>query len=98
MNKIDIYFDFRKESKARDPDRWSPTLQEYHRIVWSKPLPNGKIFTLNKISQNRLYHKSELSEFYLSSDMLFMVLYENVIEQNLLFLKYQKQTLKNLNS
>lgn len=71
MNKIDIYFDFRKESKARDPDRWSPTLQEYHRIVWSKPLPNGKIFTLNKISQNRLYHKSELSEFYLSSDMAF---------------------------
>ncbi|APY11121.1 hypothetical protein BWZ22_07635 [Seonamhaeicola sp. S2-3] len=69
MNKIDINFDFRKESKGRDPDRWSPTLQEYHRIVWSKPLPNGKLFTLSKTSQNRLYHKSELGEFYLSSDM-----------------------------
>ncbi|NVN95280.1 MAG: hypothetical protein HXX18_08365 [Bacteroidetes bacterium] len=71
MNKIDINFDFREESKDRDPDRWSPTLQEYQRIVWSKPLPNGKVFTLNKISQNRLCHKSELGEFYLSSDMAF---------------------------
>jgi len=69
MDKIDINFDFREESKGRDPDRWSPTLQEYHRILWSKPLTNGKVFTLNKTSQNRLYHKSELGEFYLSSDM-----------------------------
>lgn len=71
MNKIDINFDFREESKGRDPDRWSPTLQEYHRIVWSKSLPNGRLFTLNKTSQNRLYHKSELGELYLSSDMAF---------------------------
>lgn len=71
MNKIDINFDFREESKGRDPDRWSPTLQEYHRIVWSKSLPNGRMFTLNKTSQNRLYHNSELGEFYLSSDMAF---------------------------
>ena len=71
MDKIDNYFDFRNESKGKDPDRWSPTLQEYHRIVWSKPLPNGKVFTLNNTSQNRLYHKSELGEFYLSSDMAF---------------------------
>lgn len=70
MNKVDVYFDFRKESKGRDPDRWSPTLQEYHRILWSKPLPNGKIFTLDKIDQNRLYHKSDLGEFYLSSDVI----------------------------
>lgn len=69
MNKIDIDFDFRAEAKGRDPDRWSPTLQEYHRIVWSKTLPNGKLFTLDKASQNRLYHKSELGEFHLSSDM-----------------------------
>ncbi len=71
MNKIDINFDFREESKGKDPDRWSPTLQEYHRIVWSKSLPNGRMFTLNKTSQNRLYHNSELGEFYLSSDMAF---------------------------
>lgn len=71
MNKIDINFDFREESKGKDPDRWSPTLQEYHRIVWSKSLPNGRMFTLNKTSQNRLYHKSELGELYLSSDLAF---------------------------
>lgn len=71
MDKIDVNFDFREESKGRDPDRWSPTLQEYHRIVWSKSLPNGRMFTLNKTSQNRLYHKSELGELYLSSDMAF---------------------------
>lgn len=71
MNIIDVNFDFREESKGKDPDRWSPTLQEYHRIVWSKLLPNGKILNLNKTSQNRLYYKSELGEFYLSSDMAF---------------------------
>lgn len=71
MNKIDVNFDFREESKGRDPDRWSPTLQEYHRIIWNKLLPNGKKLILNKTSQNRLYYKSELSEFYLSSDMAF---------------------------
>jgi hypothetical protein len=71
MNIVDINFDFRLESNKRDPDRWSPTLQEYHRIIWSKLLPSGKVFTLNKISQNRLYHKSELGEFHLSSDMAF---------------------------
>lgn len=69
MNKIDVYFDFREESKGKDPDRWSPTLQEYHRILWSKPLPNGEVFTLDKKSQNRLFHKSDLGEFYLSSDV-----------------------------
>jgi len=76
MNTIDVNFDFQAEAYLRfegkyeevDSDRWSPTLQEYHRILWSKQLPNGKMFTLEKINQNRLYHKSELGEFYLSSD------------------------------
>jgi len=73
---IDINFDFQAEVATRfncgrfdqDSDRWSPTLQEYHRILWSKPLPNGKLFSLEKIGQNRLLHKSELGEFHLSSD------------------------------
>ena len=66
---IDINFDFQAEAgDRRDPDKYSPTLQEYHRILWSKPLPNGNIFTLVKISANGLYHKSELGEFFLSSD------------------------------
>lgn len=65
---FDVGFDFQDEVGGRDSDRYSPTLQEYHRILWSKPLPNGQMFDLSKISNNRLYHKSELGEFYLSSD------------------------------
>lgn len=65
---IDTSFDFQEEVGGKDSDRYSPTLQEYHRILWSKPLPSGKKFKLDKISQNRLYHKSDLGEFYLSSD------------------------------
>lgn len=70
---IDVNFDFQAEAvgkngQERDSDKYSPTLQEYHRILWSKPLPSGEEFTLTKISDNRLYHASELGEFYLSSD------------------------------
>ncbi len=70
MTTIDINFDFREESKGRDPDRWSPTLQSYHQMLWNKNLPNGKLFSLTKSDQNRLYHQSELGEFYLSSDVV----------------------------
>jgi hypothetical protein len=65
---IDINFDFQKEVGGRDSDRYSHTLQEYHRILWSKPLPNGHMFCLTKSNSNRLYHKSDLGEFFLSSD------------------------------
>ena len=65
---IDTNFDFQAEVNGRDSDRYSPTLQEYHRILWSKTLPSGQMFNLTKISNNRLYHKSELGEFILSSD------------------------------
>ena len=74
MSTIDVEFDFQQEAGLdragvqRDSDKCSPTLQEYHRILRSKPLPNGKMFELTIISNNRLYHKSELGEFYLSSD------------------------------
>jgi hypothetical protein len=65
---IDVNFDFQVEADGRDSDRYSPTLQEYHRVLWSKPLPNGELFNLTKISNNRLYHNSNIGEFYLSSD------------------------------
>ncbi len=65
---IDTSFDFQAEAGGRDSDRYSPTLQQYHQILWSKYLPNGQIFKLEKISQNRLFHKSNLGEFFLSSD------------------------------
>lgn len=66
--KIDTTYNFQAETEPLDADRYSSTLQEYHRILWSKPLPNGKMFELSKISNNQLYHKSDPGEFYLSSD------------------------------
>lgn len=42
VTRIDVSFDFRSETPVgRDLDRYSPTLKAYHRILWSKPLPNG---------------------------------------------------------
>jgi len=68
---IDTTFDFYSDARGGDPDSTSPTLKKYHKILWSKPLPNGKLFELydNK-KYAYLYHKSELGEFYLGSDAI----------------------------
>jgi len=69
-NFIDISFDFRTDTPPKkDPDALSPTLRAYHKLLWSKPLPNGVCFTLEDTKDNvYLYHHSELGEFFLSSD------------------------------
>src|SRR5437016_2683765 len=52
-----------------NPDAFSPTLRKYHKILWSKPLPNGKSFDLHDANRSPyLYHRSALGEFCLSSD------------------------------
>ncbi len=68
---IDINFNFYSDAKGGDPDSTSPTLRKYHKILWSKPLPNGKPFNLtdNK-NEVYLYHTSELGEFFLGSDAI----------------------------
>lgn len=43
---IDTSFDFRIDSAGKDPDKCSPTLRRYHRMLWSKPLPGGEVFAL----------------------------------------------------
>jgi len=43
---FDINFDFRTDSGGIDPDKGSPTLRRYHRLLWSKELPNGEIMQL----------------------------------------------------
>jgi len=70
INSIDISFDFRSDTPSgKDPDSFSPTLRKYHKILWSKRLPNGKQFTLSdSIAGVYLHHHSELGEFFLSSD------------------------------
>ena len=62
---IDTNFNFFTDARGGDPDSKSPTLREYHKILWSKKLPNGKKFILNNEKKNvYLYHKSELGEFF----------------------------------
>ena len=67
---IDITFDFRSDtSPGKDPDTHSPTLRRYHRRLWSKPLPSGARFELDDTNPRiYLHHRSELGEFFLSSD------------------------------
>ena len=68
---IDTNFNFYSDSNGGDPDSTSPTLRRYHKILWSKPLPNGSLFELSDNKNGAyLYHKSELGEFFLSSDAI----------------------------
>ena len=71
MTIIDINFDVYSDApKGRDPDSYSPTLRSYHKILWSKDLPNGVRFDLDDNTPRLLHHKSELGEFLLSSDSI----------------------------
>jgi hypothetical protein len=67
---IDITFDFRSDTPpGKDPDKYSPTLRRYHRQLWSKPLPTGAVFELvDTTPRVYLHHRSQLGEFWLSSD------------------------------
>ena len=58
---FDIHFDFRKDSGGKDPDIGSPTLRRYHRILWSKKLPNGD--TMQLTHSNGGYLKWKNYEF-----------------------------------
>ncbi|MDR1155161.1 MAG: hypothetical protein LBL04_10635 [Bacteroidales bacterium] len=68
---IDTKFDFRTDAKGQDIDSASATLRQYHKILWSKILPNGKMFDLSDSKDGTyLYHKSKIGEFFLSSDVI----------------------------
>jgi hypothetical protein len=61
----------RKNGEIKDPDFYSPTLRSYHKLLWSKPLPNGALFTLQDSqpkTRSYLYHQSDIGEFHLASD------------------------------
>ena len=67
--RIDTSFDFRTDAPGKDPDAYSPTLRQYHRLLWSKSLPSGHPFDLSDTRPGTyLHHQSELGEFVLSSD------------------------------
>ena len=68
---IDTKYLVYTDSKGKDPDIFSPTLKKYNQFLWSKPLPCGTNFEL-QIGKPKtyLYHKSNLGEFFLSSDTI----------------------------
>ena len=68
---IDIAFNFYSDSDGKDPDSYSPTLKKYHKLLWSKPLPSGKVFTLSDTeSDSYLTYISEQEKISLSSDSI----------------------------
>lgn len=70
--KIDISFNVFDDANGGDPDTKSKTLNHYHYLLWNKPLPNGRILTLEKVGRTTfyLYHESALGNFLLSSDSI----------------------------
>ena len=69
--KVDTEYLVYTDSKGRDPDSYSPTLKKYNQLLWSKKLPCGTNFELQTDKPNSyLYHKSNLGEFFLSSDTI----------------------------
>lgn len=57
---IDTSFNVYSDTpKGKDPDQWSPTMRRYHAILWSKPLPDGRPFSLS----------TEKTRAYLSCNM-----------------------------
>jgi len=69
-HSIDTTFDFRSDTPpGKDPDAFSPRLRQYHKLLWSKPLPSGVVFKLIDTTQQvYLHHRSEMGEFFLASD------------------------------
>ena len=68
---IDINFDVYSDTpEGKDPDSHSPTLRNYHKVLWSKSLPNKQTFNLDLDFPKLLHHKSNLGEFFLSSDSI----------------------------
>ena len=68
---IDTTFNVFTDANGGDPDSTSPTLRNYHKLLWSKQLPNGTKFELSTNKSGvYLYHKSENGEFFLGSDAI----------------------------
>ena len=68
---IDTTFNFQAALEPnKDADKYSLVLQDYHQKLWSKKLPNGDTFKLEKLNYACLlrYTSPKGEEFTLSSD------------------------------
>ena len=68
--QIDVTYDHRLDAGGKDPDFASATLREHHRLLWSKPLPNGESLILQPEGKKYLVHDSQIGRFELSSDSI----------------------------
>lgn len=80
--EIDISFDFRIDANGGDPDATSPTLKRYHRLLWSKILPNGQKLNLDE----KLRNQSEACDYTFGSDSIIHSFskwekYQHIIQQ-----------------
>lgn len=68
---IDTTFDVNRDAQGRDPDKYSPTLKDYHRKLWSKELPygNGR-FDLAPEPNAYLVHRSSNGVSFMASDAI----------------------------
>ncbi len=67
MSIIDTSFDVRIDTpEGKDPDSASPTLRNYHRLLWSKELPNGQMLVLD----DKLYAKVGDTDYWFSGDSI----------------------------
>lgn len=66
---IDTSFDFRSDSKGKDPDSNSPTLRAYHQFLWSKQLPIGESLEL-EILGSTIVHRFNMQTLKFGSDSI----------------------------
>jgi len=70
-NIIDITYDFSEDYRKKiDPDKYNLILKFWHKILWEKYLPNGNILFSLIETDYGLIHKSDLGEYYLTSDSI----------------------------
>ena len=70
-DRIYVTFDVRTDAGGKDPDSNSPTLREYHRLLWSKELPSGRHIEFDTHTPGAyLHHSSDLGRFVLASDII----------------------------
>jgi len=68
---INTSYNVYSDARGGDPDSTSPTLREYHKILWSKQLFSGKTLELSDDQKGiYLYHNSELGQFVFGSDAI----------------------------
>lgn len=70
-NSVDVSFDVRLDSNGKDPDFASSTLKMFHKILWTKSLPNGQFLNLREdVPNHYLLGLTPNLEISLSSDTI----------------------------